>query len=322
MSNKQTTPQDVQGRNKKIKVAVMCIAAIIIFYIGANFLKGVNVFHKTIYYYGIMDNAMGVQQSTPVMLNGYKVGFVQETELLGTNPVKICAKILFNENIDIPDDTELVIMSKDLLGGQMLTMVWGKSKTYLSAGDTLKCSLQPGMLDGIDEMKGQLASVLASVDTIGLTLKDVLHKEGGGESLKATLDNIESTTEHLNNILAQNENKVGRIVTDLEKFSHTLNEASPQLTEILNNFDQISDTIAKADIAAVIENANQAIAEVKALVNKVNSGEGSVGTLMNDDAVAKKLESSINSLDELLKDLKANPKRYVHFSLFGKKEKK
>lgn len=321
MSKKPGTPQDTQNRNKKIKVAIMCIAAIVIFYVGANFLKGVNVFHKTIYYYCVMDNAMGVQQSTPVMLNGYKVGFVQETKLLGTNPVKICAKILFNENIDIPDDTELVIMSKDLLGGQMLSMVMGTSKTYFHDGDTIKCSMQPGMLDGIDEMKGQIASVLASVDTIGLTLKDVLHKDGGGESLKATLENIESSTEHLNNILAQNETKVGRVVTELDKFTHTLNEVSPQLTTILDNFDQVSDSLAKADIASTINNANQAIEEVKVLIEKVNNGEGSVGALMNDEGVAKKLEASINSLDDLLKDLKAHPKRYVHFSLFGKKDK-
>ena len=321
MANKEKSPQDSQNRNKRIKVALLCISAVLIFVIGANFLKGINIFHKKTYYYCVMDNATNIQQNTAVMLAGYKIGQVQSTELVSTCPPRICATIMLSEKVDIPNDSRLVSMSPGLLSSQVLSLEMGISNTFYHNGDTLPFAVQAGMLDGIEEMKGQISNVLASVDTIGMELKDVLHKEGGGEDLKGILANVEDATAHLNNILGQNETKVSHLVTSLERFGKTLDEASPQLTSILDNFDKISDTIAKADIAAVITNANKTIKEVETLVAKVNSGEGTVGNLVSDDAIAKKVDDTVNSLNELLKDLKAHPKRYVHFSLFGKKDK-
>lgn len=321
MANKEKSPQDSQNRNKRIKVALLCISAVLIFVIGANFLKGINIFHKKTYYYCVMDNATNIQQNTAVMLAGYKIGQVQSTKLISTCPPRICATIMLSEKVDIPDDSRFESMSPGLLSSQVLSLEMGVSRTFYHNGDTLPFSVKAGMLDGIDEMKGQISNVLASVDTIGMELKDILHKEGGGEDLKGILANVEDATAHLNNILGQNETKVSRLVTSLERFGKTLDEASPQLTNILDNFDKISDTIAKADIAAVITNANKTIKEVETLVAKVNSGEGTVGNLVSDDAIAKKVDDTVNSLNELLKDLKAHPKRYVHFSLFGKKDK-
>ena len=321
MANKEKSPQDSQNRNKRIKVALLCISAVLIFVIGANFLKGINIFHKKTYYYCVMDNATNIQQNTAVTLAGYKIGQVQSTKLIGTCPPRICATIMLSEKIDIPNDSRLESMSPGLLSSQVLSLEMGVSRTFYHNGDTLPFSVKAGMLDGIDEMKGQISNVLASVDTIGMELKDILHKEGGGEDLKGILANVEDATAHLNNILGQNETKVSRLVTSLERFGKTLDEASPQLTNILDNFDKISDTVAIADIAAVITNANKTIKEVETLVAKVNSGEGTVGNLVSDDAIAKKVDDTVNSLNELLKDLKAHPKRYVHFSLFGKKDK-
>ncbi len=321
MGKTPKNPQSSQISRKRIKVSVMCIAAVIILYVGANFLKGINVFNKKAYYYCLMDNASGIQQSTPVMLGGYRIGMVNEVSLVSANPPKVCAKILLTEPIDIPANSQFLIESKDLLGGQMLTLVMGASSDRLQVGDTLLCSVKPGMLDGIDEMKGKINSVLSSVDTIGLSLKNVLHKDGGGQSLQATLQNIESSTAHLNEILGQNKTKVSKLVTNLEKFSQTLEDASPQLNSVIQNFDNISDSLAKADIAATIENANKTIMELEAIVKKVNNGEGTVGELFNDDALSNKLQNTIDSVNELVTDLKANPKRYVHFSLFGKKDK-
>ena len=321
MTNKEKSPKDSLNRNKRIKVAILCISAVLIFIIGANFLKGINIFNKKTYYYCVMDNATGIQQNTAVMLAGYKIGQVQSTKLLSTCPPQICATIMLSEKMDIPNDSKLLSMSPGLLSSQVLSLAMGISNTYYHNGDTLPFAVEASMLDGIDEMKGQISNVLASVDTIGMELKDVLHKKGGGEDLKGILANVEEATEHLNNILGQNETKVSHLVTSLERFSKTLDEASPQLTNILDNFDRISDTVAKADIAGVITKANNTIKEVETLVAKVNSGEGTVGNLVSDDAIAKKVDDTVNSLNELLKDLKEHPKRYVHFSLFGKKDK-
>ena len=112
------------------------------------------------------------------------------------------------------------------------------------------------------------------------------------------------------------------LVSDLQDFSSTLNEASPKLHNVMDNFDKISDTLAKADIAAVINNANSTISEIETLVKKINKGDGDIGQLANNDSLYRNLESTTDNLNLLLKDLRENPKRYVHFSLFGRKEKK
>ncbi|MBO4645105.1 MAG: MCE family protein [Bacteroidales bacterium] len=320
MSKKEKSPQDVQNSRKKIRVALLCIAAIAIFYIGANFLKGVDVFHKRTYFYCVMEDAAGVQQNTAVFLGGYKVGMVQELSLLSSNPPRVCAKILLNENVDIPVDSKLKIASSGLLGGMQMDFVMGKSTNYFKNNDTIPCFLQPGMLDGIDGLKSQLASVMASVDTIGLSVKDLLVKDGGGENLKMTLENIESATDNLNSILADNKGKVSNLVASLTRFGKTLEDASPKLNEILDNFDQISDTIAKADIAAVITNANNTIKEVETLVSKVNQGEGTVGALMNEDGLVRKVDEAIANFNALLKDFKDNPRHYL--KPLGEKKKK
>ena len=111
------------------------------------------------------------------------------------------------------------------------------------------------------------------------------------------------------------------MMTDMEKFGNTLKEISPELTEIVANIDQISDSLAKADIAATILNANRTIEEVKGVVTKINRGDGNLGKLANDENLYKNLEATTDNLNKLLIDLKTNPKRYVHFSLFGKKDK-
>ena len=132
--------------------------------------------------------------------------------------------------------------------------------------------------------------------------------------------NIEEATDNLNSILADNKGKVSNLVTSLQKFGNTLEEASPKLNEILDNFDQISDTIAKADIAGVISNANSTIKEVQTPVAKANNGDGTVSALLNDEGLVKKIDDTIKSLNDLLKDFQDNPRHYL--KPLGEKKKK
>lgn len=320
MADKNKNPQDVQYSKKKIRVALLCISAVLIFYIGANFLKGVSIFHKKAYYYCVMEDASGVQQNTPVYLAGYKIGQVQEVELLSANPPRICAKIMLSEPINLPKDSQLKLKSSSILGGMQLDVVLGKATAYFQSNDTIKCFKEAGMLDGIDGLKDKIGSVLASVDTIGLELKDLMHKDGGGESLRNTLANIEDATDNLNAILVDNKDEVGDLMASLKRFGTTLDNASPKLNAILEDFDNIADTVAKADIAGVITNVNRTIKEVETLVKKANNGDGTVGALLNDDGLVKKVDEAIKSLDTLLKDVKDNPRHYL--APLGEKKKK
>lgn len=327
MEKKEKNPQDVQYSKKKIRVAILCISAVLVFVVGSSFLKGINIFHKKSYYYCEMTEASGVQQSTPVYLAGYKIGQVQEVELVSSNPPLIRAKILVTEDVDIPNDSKLLLKSSSILGGMQLDLQMGKSATFFKNEETIQCVKEVGMLDGIDGLKAQLGSVMSSVDTIGLEIKDLFHKDGGGQSLRNTLANVEDITGNLSDLLADNEGNIDAFVSSLKKFGKTLDEAGPKLNAILDNVDNIVDTVARADIKGVVDNINAAVKDVDRMIEKINSGDGTISKLLNDGALSKnvddavtKVKQAVETLDNVLKDLKDDPHHYL--KPLGEKKKK
>ena len=322
MEQEKIKPDNSSHNKSKLKVGLFCIVAVIIFYLGACFFKGVSAFGKKTYYYAVFENTGGLQESNAVMLNGYKIGQVTKVSILSDNPVRLCAELMITEPVNIPKDSKVQVAPKDLLGGTVVNILFGYDTQMLQAKDTMATYVVPQMTDGIDGLKAQLASILTSVDTIALSLKDVLSPEGGAGDLKATLSNLEETTANLNDILGDNKVKVNRLVTNLEQFSGTLQSVSPQLETIVNNLDHISDSIAKANVTQLINDAQKTISDVQLVVEKIQQGEGTVGQLVTNDTLYTNLENSLHSLDELLKDLKANPKKYINVTVFGKREKK
>ncbi|MDR1346205.1 MAG: MlaD family protein [Bacteroidales bacterium] len=317
--------KEIQNNTKKrnnankLKVAVFCIGAIVIFYIGANFLKGLDVFSKKTYYYAVFDNLNGVNSSTPLMMNGYKIGKVTKITLMSDNPVKIVVEILVTEKINVPSDSKLTIASSGLLGGNILNLKMGSNMRTLSSGDTLQFLPAEGALNSL---LNQVSNVVASVDTIALSLKEALVTQNGSGDIKHTLVSLKHATANLNDIVTQNKSKIGALVSNIETFSLTLKAASPQLNHLVANFDNIADTLVKANIAGVMHNLDKTVAGLESMLAKVNSGEGTVGQLIHNDTLYNNLQNITESLNNLVKDLKENPNRYVHISVFGKKEKK
>lgn len=320
-NNKQQHPEK---NLKNMKVALFCIAGILVFYLGANFLKGIDALSKKTYYYAVFDNIGGLQESTAVTVNGYKIGKVNKISLLSTNPVKICAEILVTEDIKLPKDSKFEIVPKDFLGGTLVNVIMGQSHTFAHNGDTLACDLVPSLMADMSGMKGQLQSVLTSVDTIGQAVKSVFNTKNpnnGAQTLKNTLDNLESSSRQLNNIIAANGSDVTRIVNKLNSFSTTLNNATPQLDAILKNLNNITDTIAQANILKLLNDAQHTVTDLNSVVGKIQRGEGSAGKLLNDDSLYNNLNKTSESLDNLLKDVKEHPYKYINISVFGNKNK-
>lgn len=310
---------------KNMKVAIFVIVAILIFYLGANFLKGMNVFSHKTYYYAVFDDIGALHESTNVCVNGYPIGKVTKISLLSSNPMRICAQILITEDIDIPADSKFEVAQKDILGGMVVNVIMGKSSVMAHNRDTLACGLAAGMFDGIDDMKAQLQSVLASVDTIGGTIKTAFlpyDNENGALMIKGMLVNLESSTNHLNQILANNENKVTDIVTKLDQLSTTLSNAGPQLDAIINNLDHISDSIAQSNIRVLVNDAQKTITNLDAITTKLEKGEGTAGQLIQNEVLYDNVNKTVESLNSLLQDLKAHPSRYINVSVFGKNKNK
>ena len=321
MEEKNTPSKQSERNTKPIKVALFCIFAILILYFGANFLKGFDAFSKKNYYYSVYDNSGGLYSGAIVYLQGYPIGKVAKVKLVGTDPVQIVVQYVLHEDIMIPKDSRFEVTSKGMMGGVMVQLSLGSSPQFAQHSDTLACGIVPQLTDGLESVRGQIVNILASVDTIAVSLKDVLAHQKGSEKLAQTLNHIESMTASLDQIIASNKANFGRIVTEFSKFSATLTEISPDLKQVIANFNQILDTIARANVAEVIVNVNNTIVQLEEVVRKINTGDGDIAKLLNEDDLYKKLGNSIQSLDNLLIDIKANPKKYINVTVFGKKEK-
>lgn len=324
MSNDKDNQQYSKKNIRSMKVGIFCIAALVIFYFGCNFLKGLNVLNRKTYYYAVFEDVGDLHESTTVAFNGYPIGKVNDITLLSSNPPRICAEILVTEKIDIPSDSHFEVAQKDVLGGMIVRLVMGNSPTLAHKNDTLACMLAPGMFDGLDGLKEQLASVIASVDTIGLSLKSAFQPQDSANSalmIKSTLANLDASTRHLDQILSTNEGKVGRVVTQLEQLTATLSNATPQIHNIVDNLDNISDSIAKANIRSLVNDAQSTIANLNAVTTKIENGEGTAGMLINNEQLYKNVTQTLESLNTLIQDLKANPSKYINVTVFGKKQK-
>jgi len=321
MEEKKISAKHSERNAKSVKVAVFCILAIVILYFGSNFLKGLDSFSKKEFYYSVFDNSGGLHTGAVVYLKGYPIGKVTKVKLISYDPVQILAEYLINEGIKIPKDSRFDVMSKDMLGGIIVRLELGTGAQTVSPGDTLACGIVPQITDGLESVKDQIINILTSVDTIAVSIKDILNKQNGAEKLAQSLANIESVTRSLDQILANNKANFGKIVSEFASFSETLAAVSPDLKRIVANFDQIADSLAKANVAEVIVNANHTIVQLEEVVNKVNNGKGDVAKLLNEDVLYKNLGSTLQSLNELITDIKKNPKRYINVTVFGKKEK-
>lgn len=319
---KNKPSKNSERNSKSVKVAVFCILAILVLYFGANFLKGVDTFSKKEFYYSMYENSGGLHAGAMIYLEGYQIGKVTKVRLVNHDPVQILAEYLINEGVRLPVDSRFEVTSKDLLGGIIVRLQLGIDPQFAQPGDTLNCGLAPQLMDGLEPMKDQIANILCSVDTIAVVLKDLLANRNLAENLAHTLTHVESLTANLDKMMAENKTKFGKMVTEISKFSETLTEISPELKNIVSNFDQIADTIAKANVAGVIVNMNNTIQQVNEAVTKVTSGDGNIAKLLNEDELYDKLGNTLQSLDDLLMDIKQNPKRYINVTIFGGKKDK
>jgi phospholipid/cholesterol/gamma-HCH transport system substrate-binding protein len=321
MEEKNKPSKHSERNSKSIKVAIFCILAIFILYFGSNFLKGLDSFSKKEYYYSVFENSGGLHTGTVIYLKGYPIGKVTKVKLFNSNPVQILAEYLINESIFIPKDSRFEVMSKDMLGGIIVRLEFGTAAQSASPGDTLACGIVPQITEGLESVKDQIINILTSVDTIAASIKDVLIKQNGADKISQTLAHIESVTHSLDNILVNNKDNFGKTITELSKFSETLTDISPDLKRVIANFDQISDSIAKANVADILGNVNHTMVQLEEVIRKVNTGDGDIAMLLNEKEIYTNIGATLQSLNELIMDIKKNPKRYINVTVFGKKEK-
>lgn len=307
--------------SNETKVGILATVAITVLILGYSFLKGTDLFMRESEFYAIYPNIDGLTESKPVLVNGFKIGRVSKLRLAPNG--HIIAEFQINPDYKIPKNTTARLESTDLLGGKAIVFELGNSKVFAADGDTLTAFIQEGFMDQVkpiqkkaDQIASRLDSILESVNN---TLNPKFQKnfDRSFASIANTLENLERTSKKVDGLMDSETAKISGIISNLESISANFKNNNQKISTIVANFEQISDQTAKANIGQTLINANQSVKDLQQVISKINTGEGSIGLLINDKKLYDNLTQSAENLDKLMIDLKANPKRYVHFSVFG-----
>lgn len=313
--------------SNEVKVGIIVTAAIVALIWGINYLKGVDIFAHRTEVYAMYDDIDGLVKSNSVLLRGYRIGQVEKIEFLPDHSGRMIATFNIKSDIFIPKNSIAQIVNDGILGGKAVNIELGEGDTPVKDGDTLVAQLSSGIAGQIGPIKDKAESLIQSLDSVANALHLLLDEKTRNnlsksiESLSKVLVNFESTSKTFDNMLSTQQGKLNMMISNAESITTNLKNNNEKISNIISNFSQMSDSLAKANLASTMLNANKVMAETASIMQKINKGEGSLGLLVNNDSLYNNLSSTAANLDKLMIDLKANPKRYVHFSVFGKKDK-
>ena len=301
---------------REIKVGILAVVCIFLLFFGFNYLKGVNIFSSIHSFHGVYTNIHGLELQAPVYIRGYKVGQVDNIDYDFTRDSSFTVDISIKRNINLPEGTRMALVSDGIMGGMAIELLLPATEVaskediaYLPTGTTIPTTVVPGLLDGLQESVIQpLSNTLASLDTIL-------------GQLETQLDN-----NHIESILANADLAVADLQTSSQQLkqmmSHQVPSVVTKLDTTMSDLQQVVTDVKAANIKATVARVDTALDNVNYLIADFRSPNGTVGMLLNDKGLYNHIDSAVVSVDSLLVDLKANPKRYVHFSLFGAREKK
>jgi phospholipid/cholesterol/gamma-HCH transport system substrate-binding protein len=308
--------------SNEVKVGVTTLLTIIIFIWLYNFLKGKDFLSSSAIYYTIYDKVGGLAESSPVEVNGFKVGVVQSIDFIDAQSGRLLAVFSVNKNFKLPKNTVAEIVPVSLLGGMKVQFVYGNGPGIYAEGDTIPGRLAESLMDKMETefipVKDKIAKLITVLDSVVSSVNEVMDADFK-KDLGGTLSNINNTTASLDKILGSKENELQATIDNINKFSQMLSDNSGKMNKTFSNLETITDSLAAADIYTSVQNLKASLENASIMIDNMNSGKGTAGKLLTNDSLYFNLNNSLESLNVLLEDMKANPKRYVHFSLFGKK---
>ena len=298
----------------EIKTGVLVLTGIILFIIGFSYLKSNDVFIKDRVFYAVYEDVEGVSKGTPVTISGFNVGSVQDIKFFN-NSSKLLLKFRVENDFNFSNQSTAQIYETGLIGGKALAVIPKYGNEIAKSGDTLNSSIAPGLTelvnDKLSPLQEKIESMVVSADSVLISLNSVLNTQAK-DQIKSTITNFSSTVTDLKNsagtldeMISMNKNKINNIITNV-------NKSSNELSDLSNSF---------SDLTVIIENLSESSNSIEKIVNEISFGNGSLGNLIYDDNLIKSLNAASSNINLLIEDLRLNPKRYVHFSLFGKKNK-
>lgn len=303
--------------NREIKTAALVIGGILLFIYGFSYLKGKSIFKDTKTLYTVYDEVEGLIPGAKVTINGLSIGKISNIDFLPST-TKILVTMDVRKELNFSTESAAMLYEVGLIGGKAISIVpkFDNNKT-IQSGDTLRSEIKPSFTDlinrQIEPLQIKIESMLTSADSLFVGVSNVLDSDTQA-NLKNTLENLSVTMENLNNaslaahnILAQNQEQ--------------LNATFVNIKDTSENLKSITDSISSAEISRSINQFSKTVAGLNTIVSAIDAGEGTAGKLIRDEALYDNLRAATKELELLMRDLKNHPKRYVHFSLFGKKDK-
>lgn len=311
--------------SKEFRIGLLFVVAAAILIWGWSFLKNQNVFHKERVLYAVYQNVNGLQPSNPVYINGVKVGQAGKVYFNPNLKGDIIVELIFTDPFPVPANSTARIFSEDLMGSKAVEILLG-SGPEAKTGDTLATDVETSLKDAVNQqilpLKVKAEGLISSIDTIVVALQGIFNKDAREDlvasikSIRQTFSNLESTSQSLDTLMITQSNRLASILYNIDMITRNLNNNSEEINRVLDNLASLSDTLARANISGVIGNLDKTVSDISVVMKKIDSGEGTLGQLINNDQLYIELEKSAKDLNLLLEDIRLNPKRYVRVSVF------
>lgn len=314
--------------NKEVKIGILIIFTIGFFIWGYNFLKGKRIFAPTHNYYVVYDEIGGLMESAPVIMSGYKVGYVDNINFM-EDMQHLSVRLSVDNKIVFPRRTVARIFSSDIMGTRAVEIITGLSAEKYSPGDTLEADFEPGLKEEISlqiiPLKERAEDMMMSMDSVLVIFQTMLDDDfresfaGSIDNLNKTVISLQRSMYSIDTLITLSDSRFNRVLDNLESISGNIAGSNEDISVILDNFASISDSLAQSELLSTVKHLNAILAETDQMMEGIGRGEGSLGKLVSDDDLYNNLETATRNLDLLLIDLKEHPGRYVNFSIFGRK---
>ena len=318
--------------SKEFKIGIIVTSAIGLFLWGFNFLKGNDIFNQKYILYAVYPKIDGLIEANPLLVNGFKVGQINKITLTKVNgEYAVLVKFLLTEDVQIPKHSIARSVSSDLLGSKAVEIIYSKETEFVKTGDTLFAENEEGLKSAVSKqlapLQAKAVGLLSSIDSVMTVVQYILNTktrdnlDKSFESIKKAIQSLEQTAYKLDDLMATEKIKISSILTKLNSLAGMLEKNTGKIDNIIGNFSNLSDSLSKSELKSAISEADKTLQELNKLVAQINSGQGTLGKLAKNDSLYNNLNKASDDLDKLMKDLRINPERYIHFSVFGRKDR-
>ena len=310
--------------SNETKIGALTAVAITILILGYSFLRGDEVFGGANRFYSVYGNVDGLTVSKPILVNGFQIGRVSKMKLQKNGSTMV--EFSVDRQYSVPKNTTAKLGSAGLLAGKAIIFEYGNSNIFAEDKDTLKSEIESSLVDNLQPIQTKAQSLINKLDLSLAAINKILNPnfqknvDRSFVSIANSLQTLEGTTKKIDALVSTQTTHINAIMANTETVTSNLKASSVHLTGITNNFEKVSNDIAASNVKQTLENANKAVADLQSIISKMNSTNGTLGSLVNDKQVYDNLKEATSNLNALFIDLKAHPKRYVSFSVFGGKK--